>query len=120
MEDWKRYYHGDTEGTKEARRWNNSIIRKWKNGRMEKWKNLMIRQFENSTMEDVYHGDTEDTKEARRWNNSIIRQFDNGRVEGWNVEALAEIPLRREKNGRCLPRRHGGHKGSTKMGQFDN
>jgi len=52
---------------------------------MEKWKNLMIRQFENSTMEDVYHGDTEDTKEARRCNNSIIRQFDNGRVEEWKI-----------------------------------
>jgi len=29
-----------------------------------------------------------------------IRQLDNSTMEGWNVEALAEIPLRREKNGR--------------------
>jgi len=29
--------------------------------------------------------------------NSTIRQWKNGRLECWNVEALAEIPLRREK-----------------------
>jgi len=29
-----------------------------------------------------------------------IRQFDNSTIEEWNVEALAEIPLRREKNGK--------------------
>ncbi len=51
-------------------------MKEWKDGRMEGWK--------DGRME--------------RWK--------DGRMEGWNVEALAEIPLRREKNGR--------------MNQFDN
>ncbi len=34
-----------------------------------------------------------------RWKNGRIRQFDNLTMEEWNVEALAEIPLRRENNG---------------------
>jgi hypothetical protein len=29
-----------------------------------------------------------------------MEEFDNSTMECWNVEALAEIPLRREKNGR--------------------
>jgi len=33
------------------------------------------------------------------WKNSTIRQWKKGMMEEWNVEALAEIPLRREKNG---------------------
>jgi hypothetical protein len=28
-----------------------------------------------------------------------VEEWNDGRVEEWNVEALAEIPLRREKNG---------------------
>jgi len=47
-------------------------MRKWKNGRME--------ELDNST----------------------IRQWKKGMMEEWNVEALAEIPLRREKNGTQL------------------
>ena len=62
---------------------------------MEGWKNGEIRQFDNSTIQEWKNG---------RWENSTIRQFDNstmeelknGMMEGWNVEALAEIPLRRE------------------------
>jgi hypothetical protein len=29
-----------------------------------------------------------------------MEEWKSGRMERWNVEALAEIPLRREKNGR--------------------
>jgi len=29
-----------------------------------------------------------------------LKEFENSTMECWNVEALAEIPLRREKNGR--------------------
>jgi hypothetical protein len=46
----------------------------------------------------------------KKWNDSTMRQFDNGKMERWNngtpiaiggnVEALAEIPLLREKNER--------------------
>jgi hypothetical protein len=50
-------------------KWKIGRLEDWKDGIMEKWKNVTIRQFENSTM------------------------------ELWNVEALAEIPLRRGKNG---------------------
>ena len=49
----------------------------WKIGMVEWWK-----------VELFYHGGTEDTK------NGTTKA-----IEG-NVEALAEIPLRREKNGR--------------------
>jgi len=60
------FYHGDTEGTKKARRWNNSIIRQFNNERMEDWKigrcfttehgehkeSTKMGQFDNSTMEE--------------------------------------------------------------------
>jgi len=36
---------------------------------------------------------------VEEWKNLTIRQWKNGMMEEWNVEALAEIPLRREKNG---------------------
>jgi hypothetical protein len=32
----------------------------------------------------------------------MLECWKNGMLEKWNVEALAEIPLRREKNGRIL------------------
>jgi len=37
---------------------------------------------------------------GEEFDNLIIRQWKNGTVEKWNVEALAEIPLRREKIGK--------------------
>ncbi len=49
----------------------------WKNGRRENWKNGRMECWKNGRMEC----------------------WKNGRVGEWNVEALAEIPLRREKNG---------------------
>jgi hypothetical protein len=67
LEDWKggRMEDFTTEAQRTHRR------RNGKNGRVEDGE---IRQFDNSTMEELK----------------------NGMMEGWNVEALAEIPLRRE------------------------
>jgi hypothetical protein len=38
----------------------------------------------------------------RQWKNGMVEEWKNGTpiAIGWNVEALAEIPLRREKSGR--------------------
>ncbi len=33
------------------------------------------------------------------FDNSTMEEWNSGRMECWNVAALAEIPLRREKNG---------------------
>jgi len=52
-------------------------------------------------LHDSHIGD-EEWKDGRleKWKNETIRRFDNRRMECWNVDALAEIPLRREKIGR--------------------
>jgi len=61
---------------------------------VEEWKNVIIRQFDNLIMEEWKSGRMEEC------DNSTIRQWKDGRVEEWNVEALAEIPLRRGNGGR--------------------
>jgi len=72
----------------------------WKNGKMEWWKNVIIRQFDNSTMEERKNGRMERWKNEENlphrhighrggrmegWKNVTIRRFDNGRMESWSL-----------------------------------
>ena len=92
MEKWK---NGRVE------EWKNGRLEDWKIGRMEGWKNWRMRQFDNSTIRQWKNGRMEEWKNwrMRQFDNSTMEGWKDGRMEGWNVEALAEIPLLREKNG---------------------
>jgi len=64
----------------------------WKDGRMEEWK--------------IGRGFTTETRRTqRKLENRKREEFDNLIIEDWKNGRLEEV----------LPRRHGGHKGSTKI-----
>jgi hypothetical protein len=69
-------------------------MKEWKNGKMERWKTRRLEEWNDGRVEEWKSGRMEE------WKNGRMEGWKNGRMEGWNVEALAEIPLRREKNGR--------------------
>jgi len=65
---------------------------------------LTVTQLQDRVTSFTHWGWMEGRKNStmEEWKDGKLEEFDNSTI--WKFD-----------NGRCLPRRHGGHKGSTKM-----